>query len=76
MPTPGQGTIGSLDYPSEERKKLAKKSIHFVCEDCGPIMGLLKEENKAEENSNTAQEAKEIIKKMSMKVKQFLEFES
>ena len=26
MPTPGQGTIGSLDYPPEERKKLAKKS--------------------------------------------------
>jgi ubiquitin-conjugating enzyme E2 J1 len=25
MPTPGQGAIGSLDYPADERKKLAKK---------------------------------------------------
>ena len=27
MPTPSKGTIGSLDYPPEERKKLAKKSL-------------------------------------------------
>lgn len=25
MPTPGNGTIGSLDYSKEERQKLAKK---------------------------------------------------
>jgi ubiquitin-conjugating enzyme E2 J1 len=29
MPTPGQGTIGSVDYPPEERKRLAKKSASF-----------------------------------------------
>jgi len=70
MPTPGQGTIGSLDYPSEERKKLAKKSVHFTCEDCGgcPISELLKSDNKEEgSESKTAEEAKEIIKKMSLK---------
>lgn len=34
MPTPGQGTIGSLDYPKSERVKLAKKSTSFVCPEC------------------------------------------
>merc|ERR1719187_551362 len=46
MPTPGQGTIGSLDYPKSERIKLAKKSISFVCRECTegdqPVSKLLK----------------------------------
>jgi len=68
MPTPSQGTIGSLDYPSDERKKLAKKSISFVCPDCGPIIDLLKcKGDTAEVTSSTAEEAKEIIKTMSLK---------
>ena len=61
---------GSLDYPSDERKKLAKKSISFVCPDCGPIIDLLKcKGDTAEVTSSTAEEAKEIIKTMSLKVK-------
>jgi len=68
MPTPSQGTIGSLDYPSDERKKLAKKSINFVCPDCGPICDLLKSKSDTPEvATSTAEEAKEIIKTMSLK---------
>ncbi|XP_026289803.1 ubiquitin-conjugating enzyme E2 J1 [Frankliniella occidentalis] len=37
MPTPGIGTIGSLDFTPEERKQLALKSQSFVCSDCGKI---------------------------------------
>ncbi len=73
MPTPSQGTIGSLDYPSDERKKLAKKSVHFTCPDCGgegPVADLLKckSESVDESDNSLAQEAKEIIKTMSLKV--------
>jgi len=71
MPTPSQGTIGSLDYPSEERKKLAKKSSNFICPDCGgggAIVDLLKcKDDTAEVTTSTAEEAKEIIKTMSLK---------
>ena len=68
MPTPSKGTIGSLDYPPEERKKLAKKSLTYVCPDCGPVAGFLKSKSTDESLTSTAEEAKEIIKTMSMKV--------
>jgi len=69
MPTPSKGTIGSLDYSAEERKKLAKKSLSYVCPDCGLVAELLKSQNTSTEDSitSTAEEAKEIIKTMSMK---------
>ncbi|XP_066603672.1 ubiquitin-conjugating enzyme E2 J1-like [Prorops nasuta] len=41
MPTPGNGTIGSLDYNTDERQKLAKKSQNWQCETCGKIVNLL-----------------------------------
>lgn len=78
MPTPGQGTIGSLDYPPEERKKLAKKSTTFSCEECCsngvPILNLLKsrEEEQDEDNSQgklaRAEEAKKLAMQVSFKV--------
>lgn len=34
MPTLGEGAIGSLDYTSEERKILAKKSLSYSCSVC------------------------------------------
>lgn len=34
MPTMGEGAIGSLDYSSEERKVLAKKSTSYICPIC------------------------------------------
>ncbi|KAL2728841.1 ubiquitin-conjugating enzyme E2 J1-like [Vespula squamosa] len=41
MPTPGNGTIGSLDYSIEERQKLVKKSLDWQCENCGKVVDLL-----------------------------------
>ncbi|XP_068618852.1 ubiquitin-conjugating enzyme E2 J1-like [Battus philenor] len=41
MPTPAEGTIGSLDYSSAERKVLAKKSKNWTCPQCGEISNLL-----------------------------------
>uniref|UniRef100_A0A1A8D5Q7 Ubiquitin-conjugating enzyme E2 J1 n=1 Tax=Nothobranchius kadleci TaxID=1051664 RepID=A0A1A8D5Q7_NOTKA len=38
MPTKGEGAIGSLDYTSEERRALAKKSQDFCCEACSCSM--------------------------------------
>ncbi|KAK0086726.1 hypothetical protein PV325_002642 [Microctonus aethiopoides] len=67
MPTPGNGTIGSLDYSAEERQKLAKKSSTWKCDICGRIDNLLanaeqtsvtKSNSQAEElrlNSSTLQ---------------------
>ena len=73
MPTPSKGTIGSLDYPAEERKKLAKKSLSYSCPDCGTVAEFLKSQNTTEDSiTSTAEEAKEIIKTMSMKVIFFL----
>lgn len=34
LPTPGKGAIGALDYPPEERKKLARKSRDWKCHTC------------------------------------------
>lgn len=45
MPTPGNETIGALDYSAEERQKLAKKSQSWVCENCGKISDLLSKNN-------------------------------
>eukprot|EP00475_Leptophrys_vorax_P042843 TRINITY_DN8075_c0_g1_i1.p1 TRINITY_DN8075_c0_g1~~TRINITY_DN8075_c0_g1_i1.p1 ORF type:complete len:316 (-),score=60.22 TRINITY_DN8075_c0_g1_i1:45-992(-) len=35
FPTPGEGAVGALDYPSEVRKKLALKSQTWTCSECG-----------------------------------------
>lgn len=35
MPTKGDGAIASLDWPKEERQKLAVKSISWKCDKCG-----------------------------------------
>lgn len=41
MPTPALGTIGSLDYSPEERKRLARRSVEWSCPLCGVAGGLL-----------------------------------
>ncbi|CAJ1941569.1 unnamed protein product [Cylindrotheca closterium] len=41
MPTPADGAVGALDWSSEERKRLAKKSREFCCPGCGKIEALL-----------------------------------
>lgn len=41
MPTPGHETIGSLDYTTEERKNMAKRSLNWQCDNCGRVVNLL-----------------------------------
>ncbi|KAG6586513.1 putative ubiquitin-conjugating enzyme E2 [Phytophthora cinnamomi] len=43
MPTKGEGAIGALDFPPEERKRLAKLSVDYKCETCGRVADLLPE---------------------------------
>ncbi|XP_063985356.1 ubiquitin-conjugating enzyme E2 J1-like [Diachasmimorpha longicaudata] len=47
MPTPGNDTIGALDYTVEERQTLAKKSQTWQCENCGKIVDLLSKDGKS-----------------------------
>ena len=42
LPTPGDGAIGALDWTSAERKRLAKKSVDYVCPTCGKCSDILK----------------------------------
>ncbi|KAI9998892.1 hypothetical protein PInf_003552 [Phytophthora infestans] len=43
MPTKGEGAIGALDFPAEERRRLAKLSVDYKCETCGRVADLLPE---------------------------------
>ena len=68
MPTPGQGTIGSLDYPKESRIKLAKKSVSFVCPECSgcgatsqPVAQLLKKPDPEAPSITADAELKNIV---------------
>eukprot|EP00558_Chaetoceros_sp_UNC1202_P011246 CAMPEP_0197252496 /NCGR_PEP_ID=MMETSP1429-20130617/61667_1 /TAXON_ID=49237 /ORGANISM="Chaetoceros sp., Strain UNC1202" /LENGTH=421 /DNA_ID=CAMNT_0042714899 /DNA_START=79 /DNA_END=1344 /DNA_ORIENTATION=- len=42
LPTKGDGAIGALDWTSEERKRLAKKSVDYVCPLCGKCSDIMK----------------------------------
>lgn len=74
MPTPGQGTIASLDYTPDERKKLAKKSVNYECEECCSVgtktSSLLKsrEEERDEDNLKKKQERAEEAKRLAMQM--------
>ena len=35
MPTKAAGAIGALDYPDEDRRRLAQQSLGYACERCG-----------------------------------------
>ncbi|XP_032788393.1 ubiquitin-conjugating enzyme E2 J1 [Daphnia magna] len=68
MPSPGMGAIASLDYSQEERQKLAKKSLEFVCPECGKILNLLQEPSQlTNENEAVQAEAREIAAQVTMK---------
>ncbi|KAM7308735.1 ubiquitin-conjugating enzyme E2 J1 [Ixodes scapularis] len=54
MPTHGSGAIGSLDYSTEERKQLAKKSQAWSCPSCGPVARLLKEPSESPDDREAA----------------------
>ncbi len=42
LPTKGDGAIGALDWTSEERKRLAKKSVNYTCPVCGKCSDVFK----------------------------------
>jgi ubiquitin-conjugating enzyme E2 J1 len=67
MPTLGEGAIGSLDYTSEERKQLAKKSLTYCCTTCqidnSSVLPVLTEKSDLERA-----EAKELASQIDFKV--------
>lgn len=66
MPTHGAGAIGSLDYPPEERKKLANRSKEWKCPTCGIINYILKPmTEESEESKKTSEEAKELASQIN-----------
>jgi len=69
MPSPAQGTIGSLDYTPEERRALAKRSVSWSCPTCGPAAGLLaaEEQEQGQGAQGHRQEVEEIVKTLQMK---------
>ena len=64
LPTPADGAIGALDWSSEERKRLAKKSQSFCCPKCGPILKLLPELKPKAEGEATTQTAPRFQKEI------------
>jgi len=69
MPTPGQGTIGSLDYPKDERQRLARRSTTWTCENCGCPKDLLPEpgEGATSTDEKQQQEMQDIVQNMALK---------
>jgi len=66
MPTPGQGTIGSLDYTPEERRVLARRSADWSCPQCGVASGLLLPPSQ-EANEQQKEEMEKIVKSVAFK---------
>lgn len=64
MPTPANGTIGSLDYTAPERQILAKKSVNYECGECGCIAKLLKERTGS--NTELQEEARKVMSECSL----------
>jgi len=72
MPTPGHGTIGSLDYPPDERRRLAHRSIDWSCPECGRIHDLLPPPDDTTATTATQQqeEMRDIVKSMALKTEE------
>ncbi|GMR36413.1 hypothetical protein PMAYCL1PPCAC_06608 [Pristionchus mayeri] len=60
MPTSGQGAIGSADYPSKERKKLALQSKKWKCNECAVVMDQVLKP-LGEDGKNAENEARSLI---------------
>ncbi|KAK3889556.1 hypothetical protein Pcinc_006449 [Petrolisthes cinctipes] len=67
MPTPANGTIGSLDYTASERATLARKSQDYECPQCGSISSLLKE--RTSDNKELQDEARKVMGQVAVSVK-------
>ncbi len=73
MPTEGVGAIGSLDSPPEERRRLARCSLEWVCPVCGipnrDILPPMQEgERGKEKQDKDLAEAADIVTQMAFKV--------
>jgi len=66
MPTPGQGTIGSLDYTPDERRGLARRSVDWCCPQCGVASGLLLPPSQ-EKNEEQKEEMEKIVQSVAFK---------
>jgi len=66
MPTPGQGTIGSLDYTPDERKALARRSVDWSCTQCGTASTLLLPPSQ-EKNAEQKEEMEKIVQSVAFK---------
>ncbi|TMS35642.1 hypothetical protein L596_003001 [Steinernema carpocapsae] len=67
MPTDGSGAVGSLNYPPEERRKLAQQSINWHCETCGCFMkDVLLPLGSSEEEGKDVAEARTLGAKISL----------
>ena len=66
MPTPGQGSIGSLDYTADERKALARRSVDWGCTECGKVSGLLLPPSQ-EKNMEQKEEMDKIVQSVAFK---------
>ncbi|XP_072036247.1 uncharacterized protein [Amphiura filiformis] len=68
MPTKGEGAIGSLDYTTQERKVLAKRSQEWKCKQCDvPNKSILPKETSKAQSEETQREAAEIAAQISFK---------
>jgi ubiquitin-conjugating enzyme E2 J1 len=52
LPTPADGAVGALDWSSLERKRLAAKSVHYLCPTCGNTADLLPKIDESKKKSN------------------------
>ncbi|MCP9262199.1 Ubiquitin-conjugating enzyme E2 J1 [Dirofilaria immitis] len=67
MPTHAAGALGSLEYPPEERRKLAKMSHDWVCKECGLCMrNVLPGETVNDKNADLM-EARRLATQISIK---------
>ncbi|VDK78575.1 unnamed protein product [Onchocerca ochengi] len=67
MPTHAAGALGSLEYPPDERRKLAKISHDWVCKECGLCMrNALANEIACSDNAD-AIEARYLATQISIK---------
>jgi ubiquitin-conjugating enzyme E2 J1 len=51
LPTPADGAVGALDWSSLERKRLAAKSVHYLCPTCGKAADLLPKIDESKKSS-------------------------
>jgi ubiquitin-conjugating enzyme E2 J1 len=52
LPTPADGAVGALDWSSVERKRLAAKSVNYLCPTCGKTADLLPKIDESKKSSN------------------------